>query len=101
MSLLDRLGIDATKRKSANNQTPAVLTFKQKQEAIKRQNQATHRSNREAHLSKRETPRVARECPVCQKPMYVAVGQLQFSHRECRARAKRVFTKREVIVEEV
>lgn len=101
MSLLDRLGIDATKRKSANNQAPVVLTFKQKQEAIKRKNREEHRSNREAHLSKRETPRTARECGVCQKPMYVAVGQLQFSHRECRPRARRSFAKREIIVEEV
>lgn len=89
MSLLYRLGINKEKRAGVKNVPKVPLTFKQKQEQIKSQNRKDHRMKVDNEKNCVIIPTVARECPVCQNPMQVAVGQLAFSHRECRSRARR------------
>lgn len=47
------------------------------------------RQERDLRAKKVPSPLTAKECPVCQKPMMVSVGSLQFSHGgACRKRAR-------------
>lgn len=90
MSLLDTLGIAKDKRKVDPTLT---MGFKQKQEYFKAQAKKRNEEIEERTAKIGTVPPVERECPVCQKPMYVAVGQLQFCHKECKPRYKRAIAR--------
>lgn len=62
----------------------ASMNHNQKQEFFRAERRRESQKTKELEAKKVPSPLTARECPVCQKPMMVAVGQLQFSHKECK-----------------
>lgn len=88
MSLLDKLGIAKDKRKS---DPTATMSFTQKQAYFKAQ--AKKRELQQPAMPKPAVQYTSRECPVCQKAMKVATGQLQFCHKECKPRYKRALAR--------
>lgn len=68
----------------------AKMNHNQKQEFFRAERRREERKTRELEAKKVPSPLTARECAICQKPMMVAVGQLQFCHRECRPRFRQI-----------
>ena len=90
MSLLDKLGIGKDKRKVDPTRT---MNYKQKQDFLRVQNKKRQEELDERTAKIGKVDPVERECPVCQLPMKVAVGQLQFCHKECKPRYKRALAR--------
>lgn len=90
MSLLDKLNIGKDKRKA---KMPLGLNYLQQQEWKRAQarKQKAEIDERTAKIGKVDP--VERECPVCERPMKVAVGQLMFRHKECKGKYKRALAR--------
>ena len=90
MSLLDKLGIDKSKQKKDPTKS---MSFIQKQSFLRSERKKMNDKTKEMLSKKKVVPPVMRECPICGDPMKVAVGQLMFCHKECKAKYKRHMRK--------
>lgn len=67
----------------------ASMGYKQKQEFFRAERRRENKKMMDIKTKKVPSPLTARACPVCEKPMMVGVGQLQFYHKKCKPMFKR------------
>ena len=73
---------------------PVKKSFLQRAAEAREQHAEQKRINKENYRNRPILPRTEMICPVCVKPMWVAVGQLQFCHSECKPKYKRALKRK-------